>query len=309
MRHQSWLRPNFMWNSPFRSQRTHDRTHWRRRAQNGAIILLALGLLGGAWYRWNQRFPVPDTEIYQGVTYGCNELAPDEDGHGLVHWVKVDLTAPGIELYVTPLDPIAQAQGWQYRLQTTTSVVQRERLAVGMNASLFHSESGWIPLSGDLARSVDTVVSDHEVSHLCEHTYLLWFGDEMTPHLEAVKPPSEEALTDARWGIGGRSVRLRDGRIQLGSDSAPNDARTVVGIDPARKLLFLATFECATPLRALAMLASLGAQDGMLLDGGDSTSMALGKEARGTRSGRLISGWRPAVATHFGVRARPVNAR
>ena len=29
------------------------------------------------------------------------------EGSGLMHWVRVDLTAPGIELYVTPLDPQA----------------------------------------------------------------------------------------------------------------------------------------------------------------------------------------------------------
>jgi len=29
----------------------------------------------------------------------------------LVHWVVVDLAAPGIELYVTPIDPNAVARG------------------------------------------------------------------------------------------------------------------------------------------------------------------------------------------------------
>jgi hypothetical protein len=50
-------------------------------------------------------------------------------------------------------------------------------------------------------------------------------------------------------------------------------------------------------------MAELGAIDGMLLDGGDSTSMALGDKALGVRPGGLLSGWRP-VATHFGVRAK-----
>src|SRR5262249_20689910 len=30
-------------------------------------------------------------------------------------WVSINLAAPSIELYVTPLDPVAVAQGWQYR--------------------------------------------------------------------------------------------------------------------------------------------------------------------------------------------------
>jgi hypothetical protein len=76
-----------------------------------------------------------------------------------------------------------------------------------------------------------------------------------------------------------------------------------VGIDREQKLLFLAVFENASPRRALEKLAELGAQDGMLLDGGDSTAMALGEQAHGIHPGVLIGDWRP-VATHFGVRAK-----
>ena len=49
-------------------------------------------------------------------------------------------------------------------------------------------------------------------------------------------------------------------------------------------------------------LADLGAKDGMLLDGGDSSSMAIGKGASVVSPGAVYGGWRP-VATQFGVRA------
>ena len=42
-------------------------------------------------------------------------------------------------------------------------------------------------MSGDLASGGETVVADHVVSHLWEHTYLLWFDDQLTPHSEAVE--------------------------------------------------------------------------------------------------------------------------
>jgi hypothetical protein len=38
---------------------------------------------------------------------GCERLERTEQGHGILHWVRVELAAPGIELYVTPLDPSA----------------------------------------------------------------------------------------------------------------------------------------------------------------------------------------------------------
>jgi hypothetical protein len=159
----------------------------------------------------------------------------------------VDLTAPGIELYVTPLDPLAVARGWEYRLRRIKGVVGSEHLAVAINATLFTSNSGWWPLmSGDLANIVETVVADHVVNHIWEHTYLLWFDDKLTPHLPPSKPPSVADLAAAKWGVGGQGVGLRDGKVGSGNDRYP-DSRTAVGIDPSRKLLFLAVGQNISP--------------------------------------------------------------
>lgn len=264
------------------------------------VLLLVVGFLGYRW--WHTRQPTSPTEIFQGITYGCDRMSADDEGSGLVHWVRVDLAAPGIEIYVTPLDPEAVAAGWQFRLRQTGAAVEAEHLAVAMNGALFTSDSGWFRRSGDLARAVETTVADHHVSHVWEHAYLLWFDDALTPALEISKPTAEEVLRRARWGIGGQAVWLRAGKVWHGATRDP-DARTAVGIDGPGKLLFMAVFENASPHRALAKLAELGAKDGMLLDGGSSTSMALGANAHGVCPGVLTGGWRP-VATHFGVRAR-----
>jgi hypothetical protein len=64
----------------------------------------------------------------------------------LLHWVRVDLSASGIELYVTPLDPEAVAQGRQYRLRGIAEVVQREQLAVASTrhwSSITTTKSTW----------------------------------------------------------------------------------------------------------------------------------------------------------------------
>jgi hypothetical protein len=103
-------------------------------------------------------------------------------------------------------------------------------------------------------------------------------------------------------------VLLRAGRIFQGTPRQPTDARTGVGVDRKKRLLFLAVFENASEWRALDRLAHLGAVDGMLLDGGHSTSMAIGGKAHGVRPGVLLGRWRP-VATHFGVRARELTTK
>ncbi len=245
--------------------------------------------------------------IFEGITYGCERLAPTAEGSGFLHWARIDLSAPGIELYVTPLNPAALLEGWQYRLRWTTDVVRRERLAVAINGTLFVSNSTWgLRLPGDLARSVETVVADHVVSHIWEHTYLLWFDDRLVPHVEASKPPRASDLNSAKWGIGGQAVWLRDGKVWPGSDRTPN-SRTAIAIDRQSKLLYLAVTENISPRRMLQRLADLGAMDGMLLDGGGSSSMAFGRDASGVLAGTVYGGWRP-MATHFGVRAETLRA-
>jgi len=271
-----------------------------------AAVILVAPLAGDSacWDRPGQRAA---TEIFEGITYGCEQLEPSEEGSGFVHWVRIDLTAPGIELYVTPMDTTAVSQGWQYRLRRVGDVVDRDHLAVGINGSLFTSKSSWRPrLSGDFANGVETVVADHVVSHEWEHTYLLWFDDQLTPHLRPSKPPKAVELALAKWGIGGQGVGLWDGKVSPGNSRSP-DSRTAVGIDQSRKLLFLAIGNNISPRLMLQKLADLGAKDGMLLDGGDSSSMAIGKGARGVSAGTVYGGWRP-VATHFGVRARRLGA-
>jgi hypothetical protein len=153
---------------------------------------------------------------------------------------------------------------------------------------------------------VETVVSDHVASHFWEHTYLLWFDDDLNPHLRPSKPPKAAELRQAKWGIGGQAVWLHDGKVWPGSDRRP-DSRTAIGIDAERKLLFLAVAQWASPHLVLERLAQLGARDAMLLDGGSSSAMATDEGARGLARGALFGGSRP-VATFFGVRARRLSA-
>jgi hypothetical protein len=84
--------------------------------------------------------------------------------------------------------------------------------------------------------------------------------------------------------------------------------RDAVAIDRQQRLLFMAVGKYVSPRRLLQELAELGAKDGMLLDGGGSSAMAMGKGAAGVSAGTVYGGWRP-VATFFGVRARPTRTR
>jgi hypothetical protein len=130
--------------------------------------------------------------------------------------VRVNLSAIGITPYVTGKDPTAVSQGWQYRLRRVSDVVAREHLAVAINGTLFRSKSSrLLSMSGDLANAVNPVVADHIISHVWLDTYLLWFDDQLMPHLRSEKT-TEAELATAKWGIGGEDFWLRDGRVWPG---------------------------------------------------------------------------------------------
>jgi Phosphodiester glycosidase len=276
---------------------------WASQLFSGVLVAAVGLLLSGGFTCWARP---PAMEIFTGITYGCKPLPGANGFSGIFHWVRVDLRAPGIELYVTGKDPSAVSHGWEYRLRLVDDVVHDEHLAVALNASMFTSISSWWPrMSGDLANGVETVVADHVLSHVWEDTYLLWFDDSLTPHLRRSKPPMQSELAMAKWGIGGQAVWLWDGKVWPGSGDQL-DSRTAVGIDGSRKLLFLAVANLVSPRSMLQALADVGAKDGMLLDGGNSTSMAIGENARGIPAGTVYGAWRP-VAISFGVRAEPLR--
>jgi hypothetical protein len=244
-------------------------------------------------------------EIFQGITYGCKQMEPSKEASGVVHWVRINLMAPDIAPYVTSKDPTAVNQGWQYRLRRVGDVVASEHLAVGINGTLFSSQSRWWRRSGDLANAGISLVADHIVTRGWLDTYLLWFDDQLTLHLQP-NHTTEAELAMAKWAIGGEDFWLRDGRVWPGDyRSHIPDGRTAVAVDLPRKLLFLAVGNHISPTLMFETLADIGAKDGMLLDGGDSSSMAIGTGASVVSPG-AVHGWRP-VANQFGVRAEPLK--
>lgn len=281
------------------------RSAWRRRLLIYPLIGIVFFVSARGLYVWSMRpIPTPPTEIYRGVTYSCFE-AHEPECTGLVHVIKVDLTAPGIELYLTPLDHEAVSKGYEYRLDWATNVLEREHLAVIVNAAMFASDSGILQMAGDMARGGETIVADTVVDHIDPNSYLLWFDRNLASHLEFDKPPAEAALRQARWAIGGQGVALWKGKVREAACGHETDKRTAIAIDARRRLLWLAVFQNASTAGAARVLASLGAQDGILVDGGHSSTVVLGPDSAHVKPGSKLSEARP-VATFFGVRAQPI---
>ena len=117
----------------------------------GLAMLLAAAT-GPSLPTWSRCTVPANTEIFSGITYGCELLHLSPEGRGIIHWVQIDLSAPGIELYVTPVDPAAVQQGFEYRLRTIGDVVEDERLAVAINGTLFTSTLPLAPAAAGRSR-------------------------------------------------------------------------------------------------------------------------------------------------------------
>ena len=266
-----------------------------------ACGLLLAGVLA-ATERWMYgRQPIGPVEIFSGVSYTCERIEGQKDASGLCYLVQVDLRTPGIELYATPLDPQAVAEGQQYKLETAESVAGRERLAVCINGVLFSSASRWLRRSGQLARGSELIIADGTASQLDRNNFLVWFDRQRTPHIEPGRVPRDESLRAARWGIAGQVLVLKQGAPTRQGDQII-DRQTMLGIDSAKRLLWLAAFDRASSNAAAEVLARHGVQDAIRLDGGDSSTLYIGAGARGIRPGAALDSWRPS-ATFFGVRA------
>ena len=278
----------------------------RRRVVRAALLLLVVAAAGvGGWLGYRYHGPCPPVEVYRGITYGCDRLPDTDQGGGLVHWARADLTVPGVRLYATPVDPAATAAGWEYRLRNVSNTVAGERLAAAVNGALFASDSSIVRLTGDHARSIETVVADGVPNHVDPNTYLLWWDGAGVSHMEPTKPPSPAVLAAARWGIGGQVVTVTGGAVAPWIGPGTVDARTAVGADPARHLVWIVCLDRASYLLAAQQLVRLGATVGTMVDGGTSVAMALGPDARSVCPGTVTGNWRP-VATAFGFRADPL---
>ena len=285
------------------------------------VLLVAATALAG--WTINPRGPVARTEIYQGVYYTCEALDETDEMRGLMHVIEVDLTAPGVELFITPPDPqvVKNHAPWTYRLRYVWQTAYREDLAAATNATFFDcriSEPGRprIYVPGDLANTVQTIITEEQTIHASKDERLLWFEKDLTPHLNTFDQiDQDEAWGRVRFGIG--SARLPIG-FPLVSDGKPRfwprghgitDAvapRTAIGIDTVGRRMWLITIDRGIPNALIQPLIDLGATDAIILDGGKSSTMVLGRDAGRVRPGTVTGGKRP-VATVIGVRARPLD--
>jgi hypothetical protein len=224
------------------------------------------------------------------------------DGPGRAFIARIDLTAPGIELFITPPDARTDSTAW-YRLRYPWQVAWQHNLDIVINGALFRPlRHGYWPYSW--ARGHHTTIANGVASHVNPQSYLLWLTADRMPHLTEVRPVPDSVLAQAQWGMGGLVRELRNGEVlpRARRSGAVNNY-TMIAACAATKRLWLAAFQDVTRGTAAQILADRGATDGLILDGGGSTAFYMSHAAHGVPGGMHLGGQRP-VATHVGVRVR-----
>jgi len=254
----------------------------RRCLKRLVLALLAAGLL----------------EIFKGVFLTVEQLPFGEHGGGRCMIVEVHWDTPGVRLAHREFSwPFASGdpQAPHYKLTVADWSLFKYGPAVLVNTTRYHPDGLLDSLPGRPVRSLETLVVDGKVSHVHDHSYLMfWDAGGRAAMLER-KPPDPASLEAAVLGIGLQGYQVSEGRPHYHSLSSKDDLipRTFIGFDPTRNILYLIAFERASGHLMIDRAVLAGVMFGGQVDSGNGSSLLIGRAARDVTPHTGIRNWRP----------------
>lgn len=240
-------------------------------------------------------------EIFSGVFLTVEETAQPDHGSGRIMIVEVYWDTPGIEIHNRPFSyPIAtdDPQSPHFRLTNADWALLTGDAAVLMNTTRYHPDHPTHSLPGKPVRSVETVVADGHVSHVHEHSYLMYMDHQGNAIQLFNKPPDRTSLSAAVWGIGLQGIQVSDrkARYQAIGNLDEKMPRSFIGLDPEKKILYLIAFENADGKLMIDRSVQAGVVVGGQVDSGGGTTLLIGPGATGVTTHCGIRNWRPLGA-------------
>ena len=292
---------------------------WHWVAAIAGMSVLSLPLLAFAWMV-AQRPPQTDLTqpLFQGVTYRRQFRRSPRPI--MAHIVTVDLTAPGVRVWVTPGDP--QSIESEVTARTTSEFVQEFGLQLAINASYFHpfdETTPWdfYPRSGDRVGVVGQAISDgKEYSAPLENWSVLCIAN----------PPRAQIVRETRCppgtqqAIAGSHLLVQQGQAigaARATEKQDSYSRTAVAVDRTGKTLWLIAVddkqwfysEGITFAELAEMAIAIGADTVLNLDGGGSTTLVTatpgGAKVLNSPAHTKIPMRQRVVANHLGIYAKP----
>jgi Phosphodiester glycosidase len=244
--------------------------------------------------------PRPWTEDWRPVRPGLDYTGAvlREPRRLRIHALRVDLSAPGVEIVVSPPRP---ASGHETTSERVAAFARRNGCAAAINASLFQ------PVRRFAGGPVDVtglaVFEGRVYSPIVSNLHAVTFDRDR----RAALAQPRVTMSNVWMGVGGLLAVLVDGRNT--EEAGPPEPRSLVGWSADGRHLYLVAMdgrqpgysEGATPAEAAGFLRQLGARHALNLDGGGSTTLVLARRGWGTR---VVN--RPADHA-FGLLQRPVG--
>lgn len=301
------------------SWRVRRRLSWRSPWLAVPTAAILLSLVGG-YGTWYHHRPVPPPEqrtLFHGVTY--TREVRSEPRPLIIHVVTIDVTAPGVRLFVTPGDPSADRP---LQARTTSAFLREYRVQVAINAGFFfpwHSNGPWdyYPHAGDPVSVQGLAISGGRAYAEAEPGCpTLFVAAENRAAIGT-------AFEGAEHAVSGREVIVAEGRVadDFGTLSDPFQPhpRTAVALDATGKRLLLVVIdgrqpnysEGATLPELAAIVVAHGGATALNLDGGGSSTLVVERPdgrpqvLNSPIHGRHPPGRERPVANHLGVFASP----
>jgi len=220
-----------------------------------------------------QALDVSFTSLVPGITYTSFAIHnPPLEGWA----VMVDLSQPQVEIVVGP--PVERPG--QGRSITVRHFAERTNSLVAINTAPFGPVSD---REGEHREHIGLGINEYEVLSVPHPRYsALIITKEKTAAIieQEVLVKDPHLLQEIPYGIGGFFTILKDGEIL--PYRAIRNPRSAIGVLPDKKHIILLAIDGrrqssvgATAQETAEILHQLGAQDGLLLDGGGSTTLVV----------------------------------
>ena len=287
---------------------------WSLRAMGTLVYLAALPPLAlGVFLMWCSLRSQPETiyrQLFLGVDYRLEVLSDPRPV--VIHVVRVDLTAPGIGLTVTPAEE-RLVQGHHLRARKVSTFLSEVHVQLAVNANYFlpfHSKWPWdfYPREGDPVDVIGVGASQGDLfARKKWHGATLYISGDN--RLTFGKPVGQ--VFNA---VSGKQFILKDGRpVELQKDEPPNPVLGL-GLDKKGRKLILVMADGRQPLYSegltiselAATLLKHGAHTAIQMDGGGSAALVI-EDASGeprvinSPIHTRIPGRQRPVANHLGI--------
>jgi len=280
------------------------------------LITLACGSLIGGYWLWGKIRPQPKDStktLFEGITYTREVRSSPRPI--VIHVVKVDLRAGGIDILVTPRDSKAEQP---LKAKTTGAFLDKTNVQVAINGDSFtpwysHTILDYYPHSGDPVSPTGFAASAGSI-------YSQGSGEEPSLYIS----PTNQARFNTQIGktynaVSGNIMLVKAGKVVSGLESDPTP-RSAIALSKSERELILVVVDGRQPgysegvtLQELAgIIIHYGGYNAMNLDGGGSSTLVmegiLGRPVvLNSPINNGIPGRQRAVANHLGIYAHKVG--